>query len=57
MGSSFTAEQQQPTVTVHGVVIIISFLLTITVTGLHSVTLYLCILHSQRVLSRFTSVW
>ena len=55
LGSSFTAEQQQPTVTVHGVVIITSFLLTITVTGLHSVTLYLCILHSQRVLSRFTA--
>ena len=34
-GSSFTAEQQQPTVTVHSVVIITSFLLTITVTGLH----------------------
>ena len=40
LGSSFTAEQQQPTVTVHSVVIIISFLLTITLTGLHSVTLY-----------------
>ena len=42
-GSSFTAEQQQPTVTVHSVVIITSFLLTITVTGLH------CDVHSYTV--------
>ena len=54
-GSSFTAEQQQPTVTVHSVVIITSFLLTITVTGLH------CDVHSYTVstqsgvLSRFTA--